>query len=85
MYLKLIRSLNLKDLNVDLDVIKDVGPQGITCARNTPGPICAIFIIHHSSDQQDQDGKTRDPREIASSNSKNWRKITILNHCPRIP
>ena len=44
------KAFEFKDLDANLDVIKEVGPQGTFPAPETyPRPTCVIFIIHPSS------------------------------------
>jgi trimethylamine--corrinoid protein Co-methyltransferase len=64
------KAFEFKDLDTNLDVIKDVGPQGHYLRQKHTRTHMRDFHYSPFFHQQDQDGKDRDPREIALENFK---------------
>jgi trimethylamine--corrinoid protein Co-methyltransferase len=59
------KAFEFKDLDVTLDVIKEVGPQGHFLRQKHTRDRMRDFHYSPFFDQIDQDGKLREPREIA--------------------
>ena len=72
------KAFELKDLDVNLDVIKEVGPQGHYLLQKHTRTHMRDFHYSPFFDQFDQDGNLREPREIALKNFKELEK----NHHP---
>jgi len=72
------KEFEFKDLNVNLDVIKEVGPQGHYLRQKHTRTHMRDFHYSPFFDQLDQDGNLREPREIALENFKELEK----NHHP---
>jgi trimethylamine--corrinoid protein Co-methyltransferase len=64
------KAFEFKDLDVDLDVIKEVGPQGHYLRQKHTRTHVRDFHYSPFFDQLDQDGNLREPREIALENFK---------------
>jgi trimethylamine--corrinoid protein Co-methyltransferase len=72
------KAFEFKDLDVSLDVIKEVGPQGHYLRQKHTRTHMRDFHYSPFFDQLDQDGNLREPREIALENFKELEK----NHHP---
>ena len=68
--LDMYREFEFNELDLALDVIKDVGPQGHYLRQKHTRTHMRDFHYSPFFHQQDEDGKTRDPREIALDNFK---------------
>jgi len=64
------KAFEFKDLDVNLDVIKEVGPQGHYLLQKHTRTHMRDFHYSPFFDQLDQDGNLREPREIALENFK---------------
>jgi trimethylamine--corrinoid protein Co-methyltransferase len=64
------KAFEFKDLDVNLDVIKEVGPQGHYLRQKHTRTHMRDFHYSPFFDQLDQDGNLREPREIALENFK---------------
>ena len=72
------KTFEFKDLDVNLDVIKEVGPQGHYLRQKHTRTHMRDFHYSPFFDQLDQDGNLREPREVALENFKELEK----NHHP---
>jgi trimethylamine--corrinoid protein Co-methyltransferase len=72
------KAFEFKDLDGNLDVIKEVGPQGHFLRQKHTRDHMRDFHYSPFFDQFDQDGNLREPREIALKNFKELEK----NHHP---
>ncbi len=72
------KAFEFKDLDVNLDVIKEVGPQGHYLLQKHTRTHMRDFHYSPFFDQLDQDGNLREPREIALENFKEMEN----NHHP---
>jgi trimethylamine--corrinoid protein Co-methyltransferase len=72
------KAFDFSDLEVNLDVIKEVGPQGHYLLQKHTRTHMRDFHYSPFFDQLDQDGNLRQPREIALENFKELEK----NHHP---
>jgi trimethylamine--corrinoid protein Co-methyltransferase len=72
------KAFEFKDLDVNLDVIKEVGPQGHYLRQKHTRNHMRDFHYSPLFDQQDQDGNLIEPREIALNSFKEIEK----NHHP---
>ena len=72
------KAFEFKDLDVILDVIKEVGPQGHYLLQKHTRTHMRDFHYSPFFDQLDQDGNLREPREIALENFKEMEN----NHHP---
>ncbi len=72
------KAFEFKDLDISLDVIKDVGPQGHYLRQKHTRAHMRDFHYSPFFHQQGQEGNLRDPREIALENFKELEK----NHHP---
>ncbi len=68
------KSFEFKDLDVNLDVIREVGPQGHFLRQKHTRTHMRDFHYSPFFDQLDQDGNLREPREIALENFKELEK-----------
>ena len=71
-------AFELQDLEVSLDVIKEVGPQGHFLRQKHTRDHIRDFHYSPFFDQFDQDGNLKEPRQIALNNFKELEK----NHHP---
>ena len=69
------KAFEFKDLDVNLDVIKEVGPQGHYLLQKHTRTHMRDFHYSPFFDQLDQDGNLREPREIALENFQELEKI----------
>jgi trimethylamine--corrinoid protein Co-methyltransferase len=72
------KAFEFKDLDINLDVIKEVGPQGHFLRQKHTRTHMRDFHYSPFFDQLDQEGSLRDTREIALENFKELEK----NHHP---
>jgi trimethylamine--corrinoid protein Co-methyltransferase len=72
------KAFEYKDLDENLEVIKEVGPQGHYLRQKHTRTHMRDFYYPPFSNQFDQDGNLREPREIALENFKELEK----NHHP---
>jgi trimethylamine--corrinoid protein Co-methyltransferase len=72
------KAFEFKDLDINLDVIKEVGPQGHYLRQKHTRTHMRDFYYSPFFHQQDQEGNLREPREIALENFKELEK----NHHP---
>jgi len=72
------KAFEFKDLDVNLDVIKEVGPRGHFLRQKHTRTHMRDFHYSPFFDKHDQDGNLREPREIALENFKELEK----NHHP---
>jgi trimethylamine--corrinoid protein Co-methyltransferase len=72
------KSFEFKDLDVNLDVIKEVGPQGHYLRQKHTRTHIRDFYYSPIFDQHDQEGNLRDSQEIALEKFKELEK----NHHP---
>ena len=68
------KAFEFKDLDINLDVIKKVGPQGHYLREKHTRTHMRDFHYSPFFYQQDQEGNTREPREIALENFKELEK-----------
>jgi trimethylamine--corrinoid protein Co-methyltransferase len=72
------KAFEFKDLDINLDVIKEVGPQGHFLRQKHTRTHMRDFHYSPFFDQLDQEGNLRDPREIALEKFKELEE----NHHP---
>jgi len=72
------KAFEFKDLDLNLDVIREVGPQGHFLRQKHTRTHMRDFHYSPFFDQPDQEGNLREPREIALENFKELEK----NHHP---
>ena len=72
------KAFEFEDLDINLDVIKDVGPRGHFLRQKHTRTHMRDFHYSPIFDQHDQDGNLREPREVALERFKELEK----NHHP---